>query len=123
MNQRDFMRRELARNAGITLDDDKPRQAAVAAEPARPREVSAEDRALIRDVLVAAGAPASAVEWLVASCPSVEHALTYEPARPIAYCARCQGPRVCDADGCIVCRTVIPQGDDDRQPSGRRRDP
>lgn len=120
MNPRDFMRRELARNAGITLDDDRPQPAAVAAEPTLPREVSDEDRVLIREVLVAAGAPEKDLEWLVASCPSVEDALTYEPARPVAYCARCQGPRVCDAGGCIVCRTDA-QAEPD-EPSGRRRD-
>lgn len=102
------MRMMLA-GVGIVLDDKKAPDQQVKPTSARPSGPSDEDRDMIRVILTDAGAPASDLEWLVASCPSVEDALTYHPARPVAYCASCQGPRVCDDGGCIVCRTVVRQ--------------
>jgi uncharacterized paraquat-inducible protein A len=74
--ERAFMRAELAR-VGILLDETKP---AISAKP-EPAQIVAPDLAAIRAVLEP-HAPPHHLEWLVASCQSVEHALTYQ--RPAA---------------------------------------
>lgn len=75
MNASQTMRTMLA-NAGIFLD----------AAPASPTATSGPstseapvDRALVREILGERGAPARDLDWLVASCPSVEHAIAFEP--------------------------------------------
>lgn len=70
--------RQMLSAAGIELEkpaadrDPKPENA-IPAEP---------DRARIREILVAKRAPDRDLEWLTASCPSLEHALAYRPPRP-----------------------------------------
>lgn len=94
--QRQF-REELAR-AGITLDD-KP-------APIAKLEHAAEqpvDRAKVREILVAAGAPAEDLEWLVEGCPSLDDARAYRAIR-IAWCVDCGASRMCDPEGCLECR-------------------
>ena len=63
------------------------------------------DRDEIRAILVAAGAPSGDLEWLVASCPSIEDARGYRPppARQ-AWCLDCGDVTACDESGCIACR-------------------
>lgn len=68
-----FLRAELARNAGIFLDERRP--AAIAVD--KPATTDEPDREEIRAILVE-HAPAHQLDWLVASCPSVAHALTYQ---------------------------------------------
>lgn len=70
----DLMRAMLA-DVGIELDAPVP-PAAVKARISDPQEP---DRSVIREVLIAAGAPARDLEWMVASAPSVEAARTYRP--------------------------------------------
>ena len=73
-----FMHAELARNAGIFLDE-TPRAKSTA--PARVATTpSDEERAEIRSIIVEAGAPMAHVEWLARSCPSVDDAMTYKPS-------------------------------------------
>lgn len=71
--------------------------------PATPAAAATVDRAEVRSILVAAGAPAKDLDWLVASCPSIEDALGYERQ---AWCARCDGVTACDDQdqSCIACR-------------------
>jgi len=71
-----FMRRELAQNAGIYLDE-RPAKIAPPAPPLQTAEYV--DRDAVRVILIELGAPARDLEWLVASCPSLEHALAFEP--------------------------------------------
>lgn len=72
-----FMRGQLA-SVGIFLDDKAPAPGHVTATGPATREAPV-DRALAREVLVERGAPERDLAWLVASCPSVEHALAFEP--------------------------------------------
>jgi hypothetical protein len=95
-----FMRSELAR-VGIVLDG--PRDAIVRRD-VKPESIAPADRAAIRAELVDAGASDRELDWLTASCPSVEKARAYHPAH-IAWCPRCDGPTVCDEHGCTTCRT------------------
>lgn len=71
------LREEMAR-AGLdfTLDERKP---AIAPMPTVTSAGPEVDRTEIRELLVMLGAPGSDLEWLTASCPSVEYALTYQP--------------------------------------------
>lgn len=60
---------------GIYLDDEE--------KPAPITEVRTADppvdREEIRRVLVDLGAPAGDIDWISASCPSLDHALAYRP--------------------------------------------
>lgn len=93
------MRAELAA-VGIILDDPRPPLSAVAIQQSAPPV----DRDAVRAVLVAAGAPDRDVEWLVASCPSLEDAKAYRPPPIAAWCARCDAATFGDEGGCIPCR-------------------
>lgn len=93
-----FMRGQLAA-AGIFLDDEKPAMAAAAPIA----EVKPEpDRAFIREALEQGGAPASDLDWLVASCPDELAAVQYKPPRE-AWCLRCEGVQPVGDFGCIEC--------------------
>jgi hypothetical protein len=95
-----FMRGQLA-SVGILLEP-----SAAPSTPAAPATADAVDRDEVRAILIAAGAPARDLEWLVRSCPSIEDARAYRPPHSIAYCARCGGPRAVDPQlGCIECAT------------------
>jgi hypothetical protein len=73
MNTAATMRAMLAQQ-GIFLDD-RPAPA-----PAAQRSIEAPiDRDAIRAVLVEQGVQERDLEWLAASCPSMEHALAFEP--------------------------------------------
>jgi hypothetical protein len=94
-----FLRGQLA-SVGILLDPPTP----AAAPPPAKQAPSSVDRDEVRTILVAAGAPAHELEWLVASCPSVEDARGYRPPPRLAWCIDCGDIRPCDDDGCFVCR-------------------
>lgn len=68
--------RGLLAGIGIFLDDINPRVEFVT-PVADPVPV---DRNEIRALLMVLGAPTRHLDWLTASCPSVEHALTYKPS-------------------------------------------
>lgn len=102
MSLSQLMRTKLAA-VGIMLDESRP---ARAAERAAPTEAQP-DRSLIREILSERGAPAKALDWLTASCPSVEDALAYQPPAPIAFCVRCKGPRAFYAYGCVACGAAL----------------
>lgn len=68
--------RGLLANAGIFLHAAPASPAATSSPTAREAPV---DRALVRDLLVERGAPERDLGWLSASCPSIEHALAFEP--------------------------------------------
>ena len=96
---RTFMRTQLAQ-VGIILTEPTPRMppsatAAIAAEPV--------DRELVRVILQHAGAPAGELPWLVASCPSVDDALTYRAATEVAPCADCGVAMRREHAGCAPC--------------------
>jgi len=59
---------------GIFLDEKPP-----AASPPTRATAAPLDRAAIRDVLLERGAPLRDVDWLVASCPSMELAMAFDP--------------------------------------------
>ena len=61
----------------------------------------------IREILIANGAPARDLEWLVSICPGEAEAMAYRPTQRMAWCVRCDGPRVVDAAGCVDCRAAI----------------
>lgn len=65
------------------------------------------DRASIRAALVAAGAPDRDLEWLVASCPSLEDARTYRSPARMAWCPLCDAAALVDERGCVSCRTAL----------------
>ncbi len=102
MSERDraFLRGQLA-SIGIFLDEDRRPVTPTAATRSESGPV---DRYEIRAVLVDLGAPAKDLEWLVASCPGVEHALGYRPTIREAWCVRCDGVTAADPDGCVPCR-------------------
>lgn len=107
MSERDrhFMRGQLA-TIGIFLDED--RKVIAKASPVLAPTVEPEvDRAEIRATLVELGAPAADLDWLVASCPGMGHALTYRPPARYAWCAICDGPSACDDNGCITCGSEL----------------
>lgn len=75
MNASQTMRALLA-TEGIFLD--KMPAAPVAATSSPPTRETI-DRALVREILSERGARDRDLDWLTASCPSVEHALAFEP--------------------------------------------
>lgn len=75
MNASQTLRAMLA-NAGIFLDE---QSTPVTATPGPTTCEAPVDRALVREILVERGAPERDLCWLSASCPSVEHALAFEP--------------------------------------------
>lgn len=77
MTPAEQMRMMLAQNAGIFFDDPAaPSPTAMSSPPTSPDPA---DREIVREILVARGAPAEALEWLVESCPSVEVAREFVP--------------------------------------------
>lgn len=78
MNASEFMRRELAQNAGIFLDDPVP---AAEPEPEPDWEALAAfvDRDMVRRILRERGAPERDLDWLTASCPSLAAAQAFVP--------------------------------------------
>ena len=70
-----FLRGQLA-SVGIILDTPSGPSSPIRAAEVEPAPV---DRELVRRILVSAGAPDRDIEWLTASCPSVDDALTYQP--------------------------------------------
>jgi hypothetical protein len=97
-----FLRDQLA-SVGIEL-----RTARSATPPARTASSPGApvDRERVREILVATGAPAADVEWLVASCPSVADAAAYRPPT-MTWCARCDGVMPVDPGGRRACRMVV----------------
>jgi hypothetical protein len=93
--------RALLAQSGIYLDDAPDRDPIAA--PVTTDE-PAPDRGAIRAILVAAGAPQNDLDWLTASCPSIEAAQGYRPPPRIAWCIACCGPARQDDNGCIDCR-------------------
>ncbi len=95
-----YLRGQLA-SVGILLD-----------EPARPLTGNSAaaptgapvDRELIREILVDAHAPANDLEWLTASCSSVEAAREYRAPARQAWCFDCDSAQPTDAAGCLTCR-------------------
>jgi hypothetical protein len=75
MDASQTMRAMLA-TEGIFLDE---QAAPVAATSSRPTCDAPIDRALIREILSDRAAPDRDLDWLVESCPSVDHALAFEP--------------------------------------------
>ena len=73
MNQSATLRAMLAQE-GIFLDEKR----ATAPPPAQPTAAPV-DREAIRAVLLERGAPLRDLDWLVASCPSMELAQAFEP--------------------------------------------
>lgn len=69
--------RSLLAQQGIYLDE--PRAPAPAPAKERLESVEPIDRAAISEVLLERGAPLRDVEWLSASCPSMDDALAFEP--------------------------------------------
>lgn len=101
MNPSDFMRLQLA-SAGIFLDEPKERTLEQKPERQAPEPV---DRDMVREILVAAGAPTKDLDWMVASCPGVEYALGYRTTVREAWCVECDGVTDGSADrGCFQCR-------------------
>lgn len=74
MNPSATMRAMLA-TQGIFLDE----TAAVVHRDVKPANMPPVDRDAIRAVLVERCAPARDLDWLAASCPSMEHAIAFEP--------------------------------------------
>jgi len=70
-----FFRGQLA-SVGIIFDTPPGPSSPIPAAAVEPAPV---DRGLVRRILVAAGAPERDLEWLTASCPSVDDALAYQP--------------------------------------------
>jgi hypothetical protein len=89
-----FLRGQLA-SVGIFLDEPTPRQAHRALEQPMPGV----DRDEVRRILMSAGAPPRDLDWLTASCPSIEDALGYVAPTPEAWCVVCDGPRMLDQQG------------------------
>lgn len=102
MNPSAFMRGQLA-SIGIFLNE--PEVPVVAPAPQRMAVLEV-DRELVRQILVEAGAPARDVDWMVESCPSVEHALSYRPTVWNAWCPICDGVVDADARGCLTCQRI-----------------
>ena len=70
------MRVELA-SVGILLPE--PAEKPAPARAPATTSGAAVDHALVRRILVSAGAPQHDLDWMTASCPSVDDALTYQP--------------------------------------------
>jgi hypothetical protein len=60
----------------------------------------------VRAILAGAGAPARDLDWLVASCASVEDGRGYRPPPRHAWCVDGRGVAACDDLGCIACQGV-----------------
>lgn len=75
MNASQTMRALLA-TEGILLDE---QPATVTATPSPTTCEVPVDRTLVREILSDRGAPDRDLDWLASSCPSVEHALAFEP--------------------------------------------
>ena len=95
----EFMHAELARNAGIVLDAPVTDLAHHVVHEELDLPV---DRDLVRKILLAQGASLDEIEWLTASCSSLQDAEMYRPAR-IAWCLECNGPQLVGAVGCVAC--------------------
>lgn len=93
--------RALLASAGIVLDE-KP--AALEPRPTIATGAAPVDRAVIREILIDRGAPASDLEWLTASCPSVRDAEDYRPPPIMSWCMECGDVQPVDAGGCVTCR-------------------
>jgi hypothetical protein len=104
---RAFLHGQLA-SVGIVLE---PIAAPLSVAPA-PAATAPVDRDEVRAILEAAGAPVADLEWLVASCLSIDDAKDYRPPPREAWCASCGGVRACDQRGCLVCQAA--RGDLDR---------
>jgi hypothetical protein len=76
----EVLRFQLA-SVGIALDDAPANRAQVPAPAPTPGPADV-DRAAIREILSAAGAPEKHLDWLTQSCPSIEIAHTYKPPEP-----------------------------------------
>lgn len=98
MTDSERMRLQLA-SVGILLDDSHRD-----VSPANVISVPPVDRAEVRRILEQAGAPASDLLWLVASCPSIDDARLYQPPAREAWCFTCDGARPIDKHGCMACR-------------------
>ncbi len=99
-----IMRERLAA-VGIELEPAPAERPALRAVPCYPDGVDV-DRDAIREVLVAAGAPARDLGWLTSSCPSMAEALAYQPTIHQSWCGQCGGIVACNTDGCIACSGV-----------------
>lgn len=97
MNASQTLRAMLA-TEGIFLDETPAIAPAVAPATIDPPV----DRALVREILGERGAPDRDLDWLVASAPSVEHALNYVRQ---TWCVVCRDVMPCDDDGCLSCQT------------------
>ncbi len=94
-----YLRGSLA-SVGILLDD----PAAPSTATSSPPTSAPIDRALIREILVDARAPANDLEWLTASCPSVDAAREYRAPARDSWCVACDSAQPTDAAGCLTCR-------------------
>jgi len=70
---RAYLKGQLA-SVGILLED---RPTDVARPPVVRDPITTDERDEIRRILMSAGAPPRSLEWLVASCPSIDDARTY----------------------------------------------
>lgn len=99
---RAFMRGILAAY-GMPLDPPiDPARPTSEIEPAEPAPVDRDDE--VRSILVEAGAPDRDLEWLIASCPSIDDARAYRAPPIYAWCVDCGSQQPIDADGCQTCR-------------------
>lgn len=76
---RAYLRGQLA-SVGILMDD--PPTHAATPDPVR-EPVTVDERDEMRRILTAAGAPVRSLEWLVASCPSINDARSYRAPRKV----------------------------------------
>lgn len=100
-----FLRGQLA-SVGIVLDPAVPSTATCASASSAPRAPVDPDE--VRAILVAAGAPATDLKWLVPSCRSIEDARGYRAPARSAWCFTCDGVTASDTGGCITCRGEDP---------------
>jgi hypothetical protein len=91
--------RGLLASSGILLDE-----LAIVTEPILRTGPAPVDRDEVRQILVADGAPAGDLEWLVSSCPTLDAARGYRAPARYAWCLECMGEVPCDDEGCINCR-------------------
>jgi len=72
--------RVLLASVGVFLDDPaRPSPTVRASAPPRDEVSELLAREAIREILIAAGAPARDLEWLTASCPDADTARRYTP--------------------------------------------
>ena len=67
--------RALLATENIFLDE----QPMIGDRDVKPSNVPPVDREAIREILLERGAPMRDLDWLVASCPDLEHAMAFEP--------------------------------------------